>query len=189
MKSASLTGEGPAISFPVNVTRMPEGGRVVRIAAGPRELRALAQGHGLAEVGSFEAELKVARWKSTGVRVAGRVVADVVQSCVVTLEPVEAHVDAPVDAIFVPPTSRLARPDRDGDAAILIDPDGPDLPEVLESDELDLGAVAEEFFELALDPFPRSPGADLPAPEGGNEVDEKVTPFAKLAQLRKDRGE
>ena len=49
-------------------------------------------------------------------------------------------------------------------ARLIIDAEGPDLPETFSGDRLDAGAIAEEFFELAIDPYPRKPEMRMPPP-------------------------
>jgi len=41
-------------------------------------------------------------WKKDGIRIKGRVEAELVQSCVVTLEPVTSQIDQDIDQIYVP---------------------------------------------------------------------------------------
>ena len=57
---------------------------------------------------------------------------------------------------------------RKGCGEVLLDADGPDRPETFAGDSIDAGALAEEFFALAIDPYPRKPGAALP-PAGEEE--------------------
>lgn len=173
------------VSFPVNVLRLPQKGMPVAIEADAGQREALAKVHGLLSVGRFDAELIVSHWKRKGVAVSGRVVGDIVQACVVSLEPVEAHIDAPVHAVYVPEGSRLAVQDRHG-GEILLDADGPDGPETFSGEEIDVGAVAEEFFALAIDPYPRKEGAHLPAGADAEAAEEAAGPLAgKLAALRR----
>ncbi|TIN13876.1 MAG: DUF177 domain-containing protein, partial [Mesorhizobium sp.] len=65
--------------------------------------------HELLSVENYRAELLVAPWKRNGVKVSGRVEADITQACIVTLEPIEAHIDEAVDALFLPEQSKLGR--------------------------------------------------------------------------------
>ena len=134
----------------------------------------------------FEADMLVSRWKKEGVRITGTVKASIVQLCVVTLEPLTSHVEAEIDSLFVPEQSRLSRV-ADGHGEIIIDVEGDDLPEPFEGNEIDAGALAEEHFELTIDPYPRKPGAALDGP-AGDPLPERENPFAKLASLRKDEG-
>ena len=178
--------EKSPISRPISASTLPTAGFAVRIDANDEERAALADEHGLASVESFVAEFELKRWRKDGVRIRGTVSANIVQECVVTLQPVVTDLEIPVDAVFVPEGSPLKRP-LDEDGAMIVDPEGPDIPETFERGMLDAGAVAEEFFELAIDPYPRAPGAELgEAAADGDTEDEEATdnPFARLAALR-----
>lgn len=149
------------LSLHVNVLRLPRKGVQLAIEADAAQRAALAAAHGLEAVDRFEAELLVTAWKRAGVKVAGRFSADVVQSCVVTLDPLPARVEEAVEAIFVPEGSRLSRPHDAPTGELLLDAEGPDLPEPFRGDSIDVGQLVEEHFALALDPYPRSPGASV----------------------------
>lgn len=181
-----ITGHhGPAspVSFPVHVARLPKNGMTVAIEADAAQRAALAEAHGLLAVERFVAELDVVAWKRGGVRITGRVTADVVQECIVTLEPVAARVEEQVSATFVPEGSRLAIPTYSAEGEILLDAEGDDAPEVFSGDTVDAGQLAEEFFSLGIDPYPRKPGATL---GGAGEGEERRGPLHdKLAELKK----
>ncbi|TIT32862.1 MAG: DUF177 domain-containing protein [Mesorhizobium sp.] len=151
------------VSFFANVARLPQKGLPVVIEADPAQRAALAEAHGLLSVEAYRAELLVASWKRNGVKVSGRVEADITQACIVTLDPVQAHIDEPVEALLLPEDSKLGRQGYDGGGEILLDADGPDSPETFSGDTIDVGALAEQFFGLAIDPYPRKPGASLDA--------------------------
>ena len=65
-------------------------------------------------------------------------------------------------------------------SVIEIDIDAEDPPDVLESDQVDLGAYVIEHVSLDIDPYPRKPGAEFAPPE---DEAAKVTPFDALAPL------
>lgn len=169
------------ITWVIDVRRLPKKGMPVTIRPDAEALKALAAEHGLVSVEGFSAELVARDWKGDGVAVEGRVRARIVQSCVVTLAPVVATIDEPFEALFVPERSRLSRPTQEGE--ILLDFEGPDAPETFDGKSIDVGALAEEFFGLAIDPYPRAPGADAAAPEAKD--DRGDSPFAALARLSK----
>lgn len=183
-----MSGETESpVAFVVHVGTLPKRGLPVAIEADAAQRAALAEAHGLAAVERFDAALTVAPWRGDGVRVSGRVEARIVQRCVVTLEPVVSALSEEVSALFVPPRSRLARRERDAGEMVL-DPEGDDPPEPLQGDRLDVGAVAEEFFALAIDPYPRKQGAALDAATTEAEGAETGGPLsAGLAKLRRRR--
>ena len=159
------------ISFIVNVARLPQRGMPVKIVADEEQRHALAEIHGVERVDSLVVDLLVAPWKRNGVKVTGRVEAAIVQSCVVTLEPLENSISEPVDGVYLPDDSKLGRDGFGMGGEILLDAEGPDSPEVFSGDQIDVGALAEEFFGLGIDPYPRKAGAvataQPPAPQDG----------------------
>lgn len=179
----------PALSFPVIVQHVPQKGLTVTIKTDERERAALARDHDLEAVKSFSAEFLLTPWKKDGIKLRGKVDAVIVQSCVVTLEPLETTISEDVETIFVPENSRLARLPMNASGELLVDADGPDIPEVFEGDRIDVGQVAEEFFDLAIDPYPRKAGIETietPLASDDTEEEEKpVSPFAKLSDWQK----
>jgi hypothetical protein len=152
------------VSFVANVARMPQKGLPVVIEADEKQRAALAEEHGLESVESYRAELLVTAWKRNGVKVSGTVEADIVQACVVTLEPIETHISEEVSGLFLPEDSKLGRLGFGEGGEIMLDANGPDSPELFSGETIDVGALAEEFFGLAIDPYPRKQGAELRQP-------------------------
>jgi len=145
-------------------------GRRQSLRASPEECAALAERFGIPAVEAFSAELELRLEGNNAIRVRGRLSARVVQSCVVTLEPVAQSVEEAVDLRF------LAAGEEPGD-----DPEGPDeIP--TERNVLELGEALAEQLSLALDPYPRAPGAALPAEVRKDEEEgpPRRNPFAVL---------
>ncbi|MGB3646261.1 MAG: DUF177 domain-containing protein [Mesorhizobium sp.] len=165
------------VSFPVHVARLPQKGVSLTIEADSAQMAALAEEHGLLSVKAWRADLEVKPWKRNGVKIAGRVRADIVQACVVTLDPLEGHIDEVVEGLFLPEDSRLGREGFGHAGEILLDADGPDSPETFSGDTVDAGALAEQFFALAIDPYPRKPGVSLG--EGEDDAEPVESEFQK----------
>lgn len=176
------------VSFKVFVARLPQKGMPVTIDANERQREALAAEHDLLSVEKFRAELMVTPWKRHGVKVSGRVEADIVQQCVVTLEPLKATIAEAVDGLFLPADSKLGRLGFEGGGEIHIDAEGPDSPETFTGDTIDVGALAEEFFGLGIDPYPRKAEATLAsAPEEEASPQPEGPLQEKLRQLTRKR--
>jgi Large ribosomal RNA subunit accumulation protein YceD len=172
-KSASKT----LWSVPVRREHVPESGLHLDLVADDASRAAIAAIAAINALPRLEARFDVMR-QGDGLTVSGEVSASVGQHCVVTLEPMTSEVCEPIDLTFVPPavaTHADALPDE-------IDPDAADEPEPLVGGVVDLGRIATEFLLLAIDPYPRKPGAVFEAPEGG---DPGAHPFAALATLKK----
>lgn len=153
--------ERSPVSFEASVARLPKKGMPLKLEADSAQREALAREHDLSAVERFEADLLVTPWKRDGVKIVGSVRADIIQACVVTLEPIPSHVDEDVESVFLPEGSRLARPDRLEAGEMVLDAEGPDAPELFSGDTIDVGQLAEEFFALGVDPYPRKPGAEI----------------------------
>jgi len=173
------------ISLEVWVAKLPQNGMPIRFEASEADCAALAEHMGVVAVESMAADLVVKRWKRDGVAVDGRLTAAVVQACVVTLDPVHEAIDEPVEFVFVPETSKLARIAPTSDGELHLDPEGADIPETFRGEKIDLGTFLTELLALSLDPYPRSDGAEFteldtdPDPTGG-----VVSPFAGLKRLQ-----
>ncbi len=159
----------------------------VHLEADARELKALAETWNVLSVEALRADLQISRWKRDGVRVKGRVKANIVQECVVTLEPVPSAIDETFEQIFVPENSKLARRPANDAGEMVLDPDGPDLPESFVGDTIDAGEVVTEFAALAIDPYPRKEGIEFDSHiEDTGENDKKPSAFAVLKDWKKD---
>lgn len=185
-KAVPHDGDAP-FSYLVKVGHISANPVTVRLEANERERQGLAKMWDILSVDRLRAELQVAKWKKDGLRIKGRVQAKIRQACVVTLEPVEAEIDEPVDQIFVPENSRLARRAADDNGELLLDPDGDDLPETFTGDTIDAGVVVAEAVALAIDPYPRRADVVFEGHiEDTGENDSKRNPFAVLKDWKKD---
>lgn len=169
-------------SFPVSQADIPSDGRTFRIAADAATRLAVRNALRLLDLPRLEAEMRVEHAAGDGLRVSGTLSASVVQSCVVSLEPVASEVREPIDVTFAPPTDEPPVPADE----IEIDADAADPPDPLVNGRIDLGAVAVEFLQLGLDPYPRRPDAAFAAP---GDAASAANPFAALAALKAVRRE
>jgi uncharacterized metal-binding protein YceD (DUF177 family) len=156
-------------------------GERLDLVADEGEREATARRLGLEGLERLEAHIGLSKTSSkiAGiVRAKGRLSASLTQSCVVTGEPVAAHVDEPFEILFVPEPS--GAPDEEvelGEADCdIVFTDGA---------AIDLGGAIADTLGLSLDPYPRSAGADAALKEAGVLSEEQASPFAVLAQLKK----
>ena len=172
------SGAAPVWSVLVAVADVPETGRRLELAADAPSREAVAKAVGVVALLRLAAVFDLMRVGADGLRVAGRVSAKVVQSCVVTLEPIESEIDEDIALVFMPEAALPAdAQDEEG-----IDT-GDDPPEPLRDGVVDLGVVATEFLLLGIDPYPRKPDAVFVA---ASADDPAAHPFAALAALKKD---
>lgn len=162
----------------------------VDVSAGPEERQALAERFGLIAVRSLSGRGKVERGREPGeVVLRGRLEADVVQECVVTLEPAPARLRLSIErryrvgAAGEAPSARL-EPRGMEDLS-----DDEDEVEPVIGGAIDVGEAFAEELGLALDPYPRAAGAALDADALAPHVSVgsahgAATPFAALRQLQ-----
>lgn len=154
------------------------------IVAEPEERKALARRFDLLSLDAFTASGRIEVFEGgRSARLEGRISADVVQACVVTLEPVPAHVEDDFSLLF----ARDAEAGGEREIEIAPGPDDEDGPEPLPEDGIDAGEAAAECLGLALDPYPRAADADaaladLPKEDGGGAPQ---SPFSVLERLKR----
>lgn len=163
MARANPTPEIPELHRPIDVSEMRSGDeRSLEIRATDAERRALAQRFGLLDLACLEASVRLER-SAEGVRVSLDIQADATQSCVVSLEPVDAHVVDHVDLVFA---EHAEAPEV---REVFTDLVEQDPPELLIDGTIDVGEAVAEYFGLALDPYPRRPGASFTGLEGDGD--------------------
>jgi len=151
--------------------------RTVEMTATAAERALLARRFTLLALDRLEARATLTRL-DRAVRAEIDIAADVVQQCVVTLEPVAATV---VDRVVVTFQPKSSSPIVEADVNVVVDGDDPPEPQIGRT--VDLGEPVAEALGLALDPYPRKGDAAFegwsdgegPAPGG---------PFAGLARLK-----
>lgn len=148
--------------------------RSVTIAADAGERAALAARFGLVSVERLEARFAIRR-EAAGIAARGHVAAAVVQACAVTGDPLPATVEEDVALRFVEPAAGDDEVELGGDALDTIE---------LTGGGVDLGEAAAETMALALDPFPRGPGAAAALRDAGVLSEDEAGPFGGLAGLK-----
>jgi len=158
-------------SRPIEVSRIPEGGTDIAIAATPAECVALARRFSLLALDRLEAALRLEWAAGPLLRLEATLSAEVVQECVVTLEPVRSRVEDRFALHYGP---RAAASD------VMLREDEEVLEPIVDG-RIDLGEAVAQQLSLAIDPFPRAPGAAAPTAPGAGIA----SPFAALAKWRK----
>jgi uncharacterized metal-binding protein YceD (DUF177 family) len=165
----------------LTLDRIRDGERV-DLVADEAERSAIAERLDLPSIERLEAHACLSR-DGHRVRATGRVAASLEQRCVVTGDPVAAHVDEAFEIAFLP------------------EPRADDLPEEIELAEedcdvvfhdgtaIDLGSAVADTLALSLDPYPRSASAETALREAGVLSEEEAGPFAVLAKLKRHLSE
>ncbi len=172
--------ENSLLEARVRVDKLPSGGRILKINATPEQLMEVKKIAGVSNIHRLSAVLQVNPVKG-GVQVTGRLEADIVQPCVVTLDPVPQKVSEPLSRVF------SSAPDIHAEAGAgsenFIDLESDDLPDHFDGIELDLSDYILEVLGLAIELYPRASGAELSTEQKGDNLG-NLSPFSVLKSLK-----
>ncbi len=159
--------------------KIPRAGTIVTRDATADERIALAAALELVACEKLSATIKIHPFGRDAFSVSGSLFARIVQTCVVTLDPVANSVKATFAAEFRDPAD--IRKDT-GE----VDLDSADPPEAIVAGELDLGGIVYEALAGAIDLYPRKDGVafDWVDPKATPESAARPNPFATLARLK-----
>jgi uncharacterized metal-binding protein YceD (DUF177 family) len=168
----------PEWSYRVPLDRI--GREAVRhdLVASEADCHALARRFGLIALADVHADWTL-HLDAIGPFLDGRVSALATQACVATGDPV-------VQAISTTATIRFVAADGAAQDEIELSADDCDEMEH-DGQAIDLGEAAAQTLMLALDPYPRSPGADAALKAAGVLGEGETGPFAALKGLLADR--
>jgi len=151
------------------LAHVPASGQATHISANVEERAALARRFDLLTLHALEAKLELTPGAEGVILVRGRLSAELDQACGITLVPVRQCIAEPVAWRLLPEGMEPT--------------DGEDDPDDIETEQntADLGEALAQQLSLAIDPYPRAPGAEMPAEPCGGDAH---GPFAKLLQLK-----
>jgi uncharacterized metal-binding protein YceD (DUF177 family) len=182
----SLTNE---FSRRLLVEPWPDEGMAVDVSADTAERRSLAERFDLLEVRALRGHGRLERHGAELV-LRGCLEAEVVQECVVSLEPVPARIRHPVERRYrLGGTGDATRARFEPHGTIVLDDNEAEVEPVI-GRKIDVGEAFAEELGLALEPYPRAPGASaLESGALGSYVsvgseDRPSEPFAALRQLQ-----
>lgn len=165
-----------------DLATLSEAGDEVQIAPSAEDLARLAQWAGVDRVERLEGKISLRKLSPSRFAYDAVLSADVVQSCVVTLEPVKSHIARSFGRTL---HYTSGRPLRDEGELTLAAGDE-DAPDEIASTRFDLAGPLLEEFSLAIDPYPRVPGVAYDPPAEAANPD--GNPFAVLKQLKEKGG-
>lgn len=147
----------PEFSRPVRLEDIGEDGVDLDLAATDKECHALARRIGVDALNALRATIAVRPMGKRLFAADGKFAADVVQTCVITLEPFESTFAEPFERRY-----RSGRSKQDAASGpIDIDPFADDPPDPVIDGVIDLGEAIAEELVLLVDPHPRKPGASF----------------------------
>ena len=177
----------PEFSRPLRVADFGEDAMVRRIEADAGERSALAERFGLVALDSLIATVSLDTQPGDGVvRVLGEFSAEVVQTCIITLEPLSTCLHASFERLYGPPENGVEINALE-EPATVIAPDAEEPQEPFVDGAIDIGEAVAEQLAIELDPFPRAPGAvyqeNSSESDDSREAGQARRPFAGLKDL------
>lgn len=181
----------PEFEWSHNIETDEVGVKSVSLQISPDEEQAFALSKrlGVISIEKLEADLTLTRNDVNKViHVEGKVLADITQECVVTMDPVAEHVEETFEAWYAEPSSavsftkakreRMSVADQDEQPII----DEFDDPETVVDGKIDLGELVTQHFSLALNSYPRADDAPFETAVGLKDAPEGTydNPFAAL---------
>ena len=161
-------------SHVIKLDEIGAGESTVRLSADRAATKGLATRFELAALESLDAELAVSR-DSKGILAEGRISSTLSQYCIATGEPVPTVLDEPVKIRFVPEPVDRVEIELEADDCDSMFYDG---------QSIDLGEAVAQSLGLALNPYPRSPGAAEQLKAAGVKSEDEIAPTGALAGLR-----
>lgn len=183
----SMTGSEPdPWRSPVIVAQIPDTGLHRKLEASAAERRAMADLAGVRDILSAHADFDVVPKSGGRVQVTGHVRGRIGQTCVVTLDPMESEIDEEIDLTFAPEAEARRLQDLIEEGQDDKEPPyAADPPEAIVNGIIDLGRVATDALFLAIDPYPRKPGAMFEAEVKAPDPEDH--PFAALKALQDNK--
>lgn len=176
--------DGLPFSQSYNLARLGNAGDVVMFSASEEQRAAVARWAGVLSVEKLDAKIDIKKLGPVRFRLDFALTADVTQACVVTLDPVPAHLEHSFqrELHFTGTTVRHRQPDPESAPDLVLDSDEDEGPEEISSLHYDLAVPVLEEFALSLEPYPRRPGVEFTPPDDGLAPPE--SPFAVLKSLK-----
>ncbi len=141
----------PEFSRRIEVSRLGAREAIFPIAATSGERQALARRFDLLALDRLEGEVRLSRLAGGLIRLSAIFAAEVVQACVVSLEPVASDLNERFTVLYGP-----SAPDSSG----VVDLES-DIIESFEDGAIDIGEAVAQQLALVLSPYPRAPGVGL----------------------------
>lgn len=162
----------------VDCTQLGRSIETHRIEADKSESKALADRLDIPDIQALRAKIDLSRTSEGLIRLNGKLEARYVQSCIVTLEPVDQELNEDFELFFKEAT------DGEGSSKVDVSVENDLSPEPFEQGRIDIGEAVSQQLALALDPYVRAPGAVFKATVGSDTVAEpRVSPLAGIGNL------
>jgi uncharacterized metal-binding protein YceD (DUF177 family) len=167
-----------------DLARLSDAGREISLAPTAEQRAELAHWAGISSFESLKGKVRLEKLGGGYFGYEAEFAAELVQACVVTLEPVRAKIAGEFGRSFHVAEKARHTPAKKREIIVpspaVIESD--DEPEELSSSVLDIAGPVLEELALAIDPYPRKPGVAFQPP--ADEDGKSENPFAVLKKLK-----
>ncbi len=183
MKDKSMTQKS-SLKYTLRVEDIESEPRKLSLEANESDREALVERFALVALDRLTADLSIQhKGKDNGILIKGKIQANLVQRCIVSLADVPEDVEASFELLLVDP-DMAARMDEEES---YLDPEAPEY-DALEGDIIDVGDIVAQTLSITMEPYPRAEDAVAKAPKNPNiSINEpelgKPNPFSVLSKL------
>lgn len=174
-----MTHDFPGFERIYNLGSLGRAGDEVTVSAHGEELARIAQWAKVRSLSSFEATVELRMLSPERFHYDADLRCEIVQDCVVTLEPVRTVLERKIHReLHLTDSIQL-----DQEVVVDTSSEDDDVREEIQSLRYDLAGPLLEELALAIDPYPRAPGVAFDPPPDPQVRPE--SPFAVLKKLKK----
>lgn len=178
--SAEKQAFSKLIDMIVRLDDVPHEGREYAFAGDREVMDFLVEHSNVTAISDFAGKIKMRAMRG-GYEAHGKLFAKVTQECVVTLDSVDDELNVDLERVYL--RGQEPEPEVTSNGEVFVDLEANADNEWFEGDVIDLADLIFEQFQLALNPYPRKQGAELPdTMQAANEKED--SPFAALAKLK-----
>lgn len=177
-----------------DVSKLDDGPVQLTLEPSDEERKRLALRLGVIAVDMLKCDISLKQESGSNiVHVIGTMQADLTQKCVVTLEPVAAHVEDEFEAWYADSEAAVSlskvkqeKASKGGNAEVKMLEEHDD-PEPIINGKIDLGELVSQYFSLSINPYPHAEGVHYKV---GDDTDFKAeesdvnNPFAVLKEWK-----
>lgn len=173
--------EAPELHRPLDTDSLKASGKFLKLDPSIDECTAVAKRLGLIAINALNGEIRVTPAMGRQIVAEGTVRAEIVQTCVVTGEPLATQLEFPLSRRYAEDARPFAGLDDEDE---ITDPND-DGPDPIENNQIDIGEAVVEELALQIPLYPRTPGAHYEDSSAGeNEAERRENPFAALEALK-----
>lgn len=178
----------------VCAAQVPAGGQWIKLVANDTARKSVAERLAVRSIENLEAKIHLTP-KNSGhiLEVEGTLEADVVQDCVVSLAPVQSHIEDQFSAWYAnyDQAASFTKAQHKLKATMEMDEvqmmDESDDPEPMEKGEVDVAELVIQYLSLAINPYPKNDSVkseEAEPPSDSAKESLRMNPFAALKNWR-----